>query len=98
MITLGLAFILLNVLDGLLTYLGLQMGCAELNPMVNLLGWGVMIPLKIIGSFAIPVLAMWIDSRRKPIGTYLMNVVVTLLILVCIWNTIQILLQGGYYG
>ena len=97
MITLGLSFILLNALDGLLTYIGIKMGCTEMNPLVGLFGWEFMIPFKIIGSLAIPVLSMWIDSRsKKPIGTYLMNVVVVLLIVVCIWNAIQIIIiQGG---
>ena len=95
MITLGILFVLLNLLDILLTYLGLQVGAHELNPIAGIIGWRAMNILKLSISFIAPLTLMWINKRSKrPIGTYAMNAFVILMITVCIWNVLVILTEA----
>lgn len=97
MITLSISFVLLSVLDLLLTVMGLSAGLMEANPLLQLLGWNAMIGLKAGGALGLPLGAVWINRRseKRPIGTYLMNTVVILMIVVCIWNTAMIGFGGS---
>jgi hypothetical protein len=92
-LTLGLMFILLNTLDLLITMVGLGHGMRELNPLVHILGWGIMIPMKFLIALTGPILAIWANAKcEAPVGTYMMKISSLLLLVVCIWNTIQILI------
>lgn len=83
---LGLTFVLLNTLDVGLTFLGLQAGLREANPLLLAIGWPTTVAVKAAVSVGIGAMAYWEEAQPA------VKICICGMVMVCIWNAVMVML------